>query len=531
MKKIINYFLGLSLVAVSFTACTNYLDINKDPNYPATASTPLLFASGTTWSASILGCDVQLTGALWAQQYAQNNTSQQYTTIDQYNLANNSSYFTRYWQSVYAGALPDLKRAISQSETDRAWNFWVGAKVMTAFNYNMLVSLYEHIPFTEALMGDAKLTPKFDDPKAVDAGIIAILDDVVAHKDSALKLTSAMGSKDMLFGKDALGNEVSNATAINQWIKFAKTLKLKVLMRDFTTNIKAIQDLLTEGDLLTTDARMTQFVDAENKSNPLYENDRRKLNTTSNIRASATLIAFLKNYNDPRIAYFAEPTIQYLKPGATAAKDSLKTVPASLAPYYRGVDQGSYGISALSSTVFPQGCSSRAVLSAVDPVYFSSAVESYFLQAEAWVRIGNVANAKAAYDLAVKGAFSRWGLNGSAFVAVGGAYEFKVGDLNAMLTSILMQKWVSTTRTDSWNSFFDICRTGIPVLGTQSVTDLTRIANMNPSYVIGTLAPSLGSVLVAGHFPYRFLLPKTSSDYNPNTPAVIPLDTKMWWHK
>jgi hypothetical protein len=424
-----------------------------------------------------------------------------------------------------------LKRAISQSETEGAWNYWLAAKVMTAFNYNMLVSLYEKIPFSQALMGDANLTPIFDDSKAVDAGILAILDAAIAKSTDAKAVPTAMGAKDMLFGLDSKGAEVANATAINSWVKFAKTLKLKILMRDFTTNQAAIQALVTEGDLLATDAKLTQFTDAENKSNPLYENDRRKLNTTSNIRISETLVAYLKNFNDPRLAVFCEPATQYIKVGATASKDSIKAVPSSLAPYYRGVDQGSYGDNRLSSTVFPQTCSSRAILAATDPVYFESAVESSFLQAEAWARLGNIANAKLAYETAVKGAFSRWGFNGAPFVAAGGAYEFKVTDLNAMLNSILMQKWVSSTRTDAWNAFFDICRTGIPALGTQTVTDLTRIANMNPSYVIGTLAPSIGSVLIAGHFPYRFLLPKTSSDYNPNTPAVIPLDTKMWWHK
>ena len=519
MKKIINYFLGLSLVAVSFTACTNYLDINKDPNYPATASTPLLFASGTTWSASVLGADVQLTGAMWAQHYAQNNTSQQYTTIDNYNLNNSSTYFTRYWSTVYAGALPDLKRAISQSETEGAWNYWLAAKVLTAFNYNMLVSLYEKIPFSQALLGDANLTPKFDDPKAVDAGIVAILDAAIAKQADATPLES-MATKDMVFAGD-----------ISKWVKFAKTLKLKILMRDFATNQTAIQAILTEGDLLTTDAKMATFTDAESKSNPLYENDRRKLNTTTNIRISETLVAFLKNYNDPRIGKFCEPATQYIKLGATAATDSIKSVPASLSPYYRGCDQGSYGLDALSSTKFPQNCSSRALLAATDPVYFASSVESNFLQAEAWARIGDKVKAKSFYDLGVKGAFSRWALDGSAFVAAGGAYLFNETDLPSMLNSILMQKWVSSTRTDSWNAFFDICRTGIPVLGAQTVTDLTRIAVINPSYVIGNLAPSIGTVLIAGQFPHRFLLPKTSSDYNPNTPAVVPLDTKMWWHK
>jgi len=520
MKKIINYFLGLTLVAVSLTACTNYLDINRDPNYPAESSTPLLFSSGTAWSASVLGCDVQLTGALWSQQYAQNNTSQQYTTIDQYNLSNSSGYFTRYWSSIYAGALPDLKRAISQSETEGAWHYWLAAKVMTAFDFNMLVSLYEKIPFTEALMGDVNFTPIFDDSKKVDAGLIAILDAAIAKKNDAAAMATSMEAKDMVFGGD-----------VSKWVKFAKTLKLKILMRDFTTNQTAIQALLTEGDLLSSDAKMTQFVDAENKSNPLYENDRRKLNTTSNIRVSATLVAFLKAYSDPRIAIFAEPATQMIQVGATAADDKPVNVPTALAPYYRGVDQGSYGTTTFSSNVFPQQVHSRAVLAATDPVYFASAVESYFLQAEAWARIGNVANAKTAYDLGVKAAFTRWGLDGSAFVAVGGAYEFKSTSLDAMLNSILIQKWVASTRTDSWNAFFDICRTGIPALGTQSVTDLSRISLYNSSYVVGTLTPSLGSVLLAGQFPHRFLLPKTSSDNNPNTPAVIPMSQKMWWHK
>lgn len=523
MKKIINYLMGISLVAVLSTACTDYLDINVDPNYPATASTPLLFASGTTWSAAILGADVQLIGAYWSQHYSQNNTSQQYTTIDQYNLAYNNNYFARYWSSVYAGALPDLKRAISQAETAGDWNYWLAAKVMTAFDFNMLVSLYEKIPYTEALMGDANLTPVFDESKAVDAKLIALLDQAISKKDSIPSVASkeSMATKDMVYG----GN-------IAKWVKFAKALKLKIMMRDFTTNQTAIQALLTEGDLLAADAKLTQFTDAENRSNPLYENDRRKLNATSNIRVSATLIAYMNANKDSRIGAFAEPVTQMIQAGATAKDDKIIDVPASMAPYYRGMDQGAYGIAPFNVTAnFPLTVHSRALLAATDPVYFMSAAESLFLQAEAWARIGNVTNAKTAYDAAVKAAFSRWGKDGSSYVAVGGAYEFKSTNLDAMLNCILMQKWVSSVRTDSWNAFLDINRTGIPALGTQLVSDVSRLALFNANYVVGTLTPSLGSVLLAGQFPKRFLLPKTSSDYNPNTPAVIPLSTKMWWQK
>lgn len=520
MKKIINYSLGLVLSAFLFSACTDYLDVNKDPSYPTTSATPLLFTSGTTWSASILGCDVQLVTALWSQQYAQNTNSQQYTTVDQYNMANNNTYFSRYWQSVYAGALPDLKQAISQAEKDGDWHYWLASKVMTAYNYNMLVSLFEKIPFTQALQGDENLTPKFDESKTVDAGIITLLDQAIAKKADATAMLTKMGSKDMVYA----GN-------ITKWVQFAKTLKLKILMRDFTANQVAIQALLTEGDLLASDAKLTQFTDAENKSNPLYENDRRKLNTTLNIRVSATMVEYLKANNDPRIASFAEPTSSILQISAKTGKDTIVAVPTALAPYYRGCDQGSYGSTTLSGSAFPPTVHSRAVLAAADPVYFMSATESYFLQAEAWARIGDSGKAKTAYETAVKAAFSRWGYDATTFLAVGGAYAFDATSTDTMLKCILMQKWVSSTRTDAWNAFFDICRTGIPAMGTQYVTDLSSISKINANYVVGTLAPSIGSVLVAGQFPHRFLYPKLSSDNNPNTPLVVPLGQKMWWHK
>jgi hypothetical protein len=520
MKKIINYCLGVAFSVVLFSSCSDYLDINKDPNYPAQASTAHLFTSGTTWSAAILGCDVQLVGALWSQQYSQNNTSQQYTTIDQYNVTNSLTYFSRYWSSIYAGALPDLKKAISQAETEGAWQYWLPAKIMTAYDFNMLVSLFEKVPFSQALQGDTNLTPVYDESKSVDAGIITLLDAAIAKKTDAIAALGSYGSKDMVYA----GN-------IDKWVKFAKTLKLKVYMRDFTANQAAIQALLTEGDLLTVDAKLTQFVNEENKSNPLYENDRRKLNTTSNIRVSATLVAFLQAYNDPRIASFAEPATKMIQVGATAAQDKIVNVPAALAPYYRGLDQGSYGTSTFSSNVFPIQLHSRAVLAATDPVYLMSAAESYFLQAEAWARIGDSGKAKTAYDAAVKAAFSRWGYDGSPFVAAGGYYAFDATSTDTMLKCILTQKWVSSTRTDAWNAFFDICRTGIPALGTQSVTDLSRISVMNSSYVVGTLTPSLGSVLLTGQYPHRFLFPKSSADYNPNAPVVIPIYQKMWWHK
>ncbi|MDR3328732.1 MAG: SusD/RagB family nutrient-binding outer membrane lipoprotein [Prevotellaceae bacterium] len=504
--KILKSLLALAATA-SVVSCEETLDINKDPRYPAEAATPMLFASGVTWSSSRLGRDGQLVGEIWSQHYTQNNAANQYKDIDSYNLANNNTYPTNIWASMYYGALPDFKIATAQAEANGEWNYWLAAKVMTAFDFHLLVSFFEKIPFTEALKGEEALAPKYDEGKVVDAGIVALLDEAIAKKDEAAAIAS-MGSNDFVFGGD-----------IGSWVKFAKTLKLKIYLRDFDANKSAIDALLAEGDLLTTkDAAMRGFIDATNSSNPLYEADRRALNTSANLRASATLVAFLTAHSDPRVAAFFEPV--------SKNADSTDAAPNT----YRGLDQGA--ADAFSQAMFQTPAHSRARLAATDPVYFMSGSDSYFLQAEAYVRLVNTAKAKESYDAGVTAAFARWGYEAQAatFTGTGGAYELPTGT-DDMLKAILTQKWVSTTRCNSWDAFFDICRTGIPALGAETVNDKDSPRNANTGYVAGTLTPSIYSVLPVGDFPRRFLFTKSSSDYNPNAPEVLPIAQKMWWHK
>lgn len=83
-----------------------------------------------------------------------------------------------------------------------------------------------------------------------------------------------------------------------------------------------------------------------------------------------------------------------------------------------------------------------------------SAAEVAFLKAEAYARLGNVAKAKEAYNDAVTKAFERWNKDASTFIADGGAYAFDSKDLNSMLTCILTQKWIASTRCQAWDAWF-----------------------------------------------------------------------------
>jgi len=506
MRKL--YLFGIVLLSMMISSCD--LDINKDPNYPTEVKADKFFASGLMWSSAVIGGDLELLGGMWAQHYAQHAGSNQYTGVDSYNLPNNSTYITRAWGSLYAGALPDFQLAISKAETNKDWHYWMASKIMTAYDFHLLVDAYGDVPFTEALDFYKYINPKFDNAKAVNAGIIAMLDEALAKKTEAeaAQVLSPMGNTDFVFqGK------------MDRWVKFAKSLKLKILMRDpaFATNKVAIQALLTENNLLDVDSKISVFENRENNSNPLYENDRRKLNTQNNIRSSSTLSRFLFANSDPRASVFMEKAV----------------TPDPVYGNYVGIPQGGYTLGAAYGNK-----TSRAVLTAKDPVYFMSLAEVEFLKAEANVLLSNTAAAKINYNNGVTAAFDRWrgakdaddlefifpdNINVNDFIGVGKAYEFNQTSTTTMLESIWRQKWIAAVRCQAWEAFCDVNRTGYPKAGT--------VTSQDPAYVVGNLAPSINSVLPAGEFPRRIIYPKTSSDYNKNTPIALPIQTKLWWHK
>ena len=269
------------------------------------------------------------------------------------------------------------------------------------------------------------------------------------------------------------------------WFKFANTLYLKVLMRDFSANRSKIESLLSEGHFLDeSDVAFANFSDAADKSSPFYESDRRKLNTADNIRCCSDIFKVL-DASDPRLYYYYEN-----HPNGT-------------------VNGSSYGM------VGDPKETSRLALSATDPVYIGTIDEALFLQAEAYARLNNAAKAQAAYEDAVAAAFERAGAfnDGVAKADVdeflAGPYAFTAGSVEQMVEQIINQKWASNVRCMPFEAWFDINRTGYPAFG-KVLTEYRGVAS---------------------GYPVRFINPKNSTDFNPNAPAPVPVSEKMWWHK
>lgn len=467
MKK----YISIVLLAMVFplTGCRDWLDINDNPNYAKDADVSDLLPTAQLLTADKVGYDISLVGYFWAQYVVQCNETSQYTTIMNYNLSVSSPFFTSPWGYIYSRTLPTLKEIVDKAEEKGGHsNYVLEAKTLAAYNLYLLTSLYDKVAYTEGPFSDNSVyEPKFDSGQDMQGHIIGLLEsvrkldhDAVADDEAGTK----SGDYDMIFGGDT-----------DAWFRFANTLYLRLLMRDFDANKTKIQNLLAEDAFLTVDAAFNHFSNQADKSNPLYESDRRMLNTDQNIRCCSDILNVL-DASDPRLAYYYEG-------GA------------------KGVEYGKRGKAKETS---------RLALDATDPVYFATVDEVLFLKAEAYARLNDAVNAKDSYDKAIAAAFARCGKDGAeTFTGDGGQYVFTGGTEEKMVEQIINQKWAANVRCMPIESWFDINRTGYPERG-------TTITLYN-----GTLgAPAC-----------RFFYPNTSALYNSNSPEPENLDVPMWWHK
>jgi hypothetical protein len=488
MKK--NIIKTIAILSLSALGCNKITDINVSPNNPPVeAATPqILFPSAVASSAARIGGELNILGGFWSQYYTQSVSANQFRDFDSYNVTYDD--LNGDYNELFAGALQDYQLAITQAKAQGLWNYVLMSTVMKAYTYEVLVDLYDKVPYKSALQGQTNTSPSFDNGHDVYVGLIAEIDAALAQNYST-----------DLGGSDAATDFVFGGT-MSKWVQFANTLKLKMYLRMVNSNAAdaqaGITKLFASPNFLTANAMMNNFVNTPNKDNPFYEYNIRSLNTTTNIRASTTLVSYLTANIDPR------------------------TTPIFGTANPVSINQGDY-----NGTNVTYPLAAQPVQKPTDPVEFISAAESYFLQAEAVARYGVAGSASALYLKGIEASFADNGLT----QAQADAYALKpaiaypvAGNLDASLTAIITQKWVSfATGTHTLEAFFDQERTGIP--------KISAVAYSSASYVPGQWVYSVNGVTPNKAFPKRLIFPKSEYDTNKNTPAQVPIITPVWWGK
>jgi hypothetical protein len=509
-KPIISLFLlSLLLMGVS---CKNLLDINHSPNVPTfdQGTAQLVFPAAVLATTGKVGGDLTILGSIYAENCAQAASSNQYKYIDAYDVK--STDFNASYDILFSNGLKNYRYVIDKARANGDWTFYLMGTVMNAYTTAILVDLYDKIPYFEAMQGLGNLSPKFDDGFVIYKSLLDSIDFALG-KDFTTLANSIPGDAP-LFKNGTPGFATSDLVFqgdLAQWKAFANTLKLKLYLRmvnaqpalaqtGVTSIINSGVPLLTSNAGVFNGGTLTEpivhFSDVLGKDNPFYEQNIRGLNTTDNIRASKTFASWLISNSDPRAVFYF---------GAAA--------PVS-------INQGDYNnadpaLNYNNAKVFVQ--------SPVDPVFFISQSESYFLQAEAMVRYYGAAGAQALYDQGVMSAFAATGNDGSSFIA--GAYAFPTaGTTEEMIEAIVVQKWASFPYgCHAIEGWFERNRTGYPKSSPVYSTVL--------GYVPGQFVISANSVLPAGQYPKRLVYPYDETSRNSNAPALVSATTAVWWGK
>jgi len=472
MKKIVTLITALFLLV----SCDETFDINRDPDaLPPGQANSTILPAGIAGLAGAQGSYYAIIGGFWSQFWTQNNTSNQYKDVDSYSIGTND-YQVGY--TAMFDALNDIRTVKAQAEAEGNWKYYLIATVLEVEASQVLTDLYDAIPYTEANNVNI-LQPKFNTGKEVYDLMIADLK-LALSKDLSTSNGSAPAADDFIFA----GN-------MTNWTKFGNTLLLKLHLRltevDPTLAQSGITTLINSGAaFLDVDAAMTQFEDAADRSNPLYESDRRQLNTTLNLKASKTLYTYLQTNADPRLA-------KYYGTGVPNNQGDFENTVTNLA---------------------------TVTLSATTPVFFLSKEESNFLQAEALSRYYGGAGAKAKYDAGVTAAMTRFGGSAGTFLAAGGKYEFPATGTAAQVEAIITQKWIASFPGNGYESFLEQSRTGYPRVST--------VPQTNEAYVPGQFAISVENV-TGDKFPKRVVLPNNVKSRNSNAPALKPITEPVWW--
>jgi hypothetical protein len=215
MKKI-KVFL-LATIVLLLAGCEDFLDINRDVNSPSEPTIDQLLPGIMYDIADDISIGYGKLGYACAVYVHQMTTRQ--PEYDDYNISGSSYAVDTYWGDLYAGPAEDLKLLIKMGEESDNLIYAGIGKIIKAYLFSMMVDLWGDIPYTEANSNTEGITkPVFDDDEQIYTALFSLIDEGIADINNAdAENILVPGDDDLIYGGDT-----------DQWIKMAKTLKLKM---------------------------------------------------------------------------------------------------------------------------------------------------------------------------------------------------------------------------------------------------------------------------------------------------------------
>lgn len=298
MKKYTSLLFALVLL---FSACSNFEEINVNPNNPVQVPAEMLLPpiiQGAVGSMTESGSR--------AGQYVQHlawlgGTSE---SDGRYNLTGAS--FREEWNGPVR-LLKDINQLKAVAQVNNQPEYESLAHILKVYTLLLMTDAYGDIPYDEAGMGNVagKEFATFQSQEEVYALMLNDLE--TANQLLAQIPASVKINRDILYKGDLL-----------KWRKFANSLKIKILMRQSAK--KNVSSQVAE--IFNNPANHPVFASVSDGATLTYNNnsdfyrwfiqnppaDGSGVNFESNERISDVMVNLLSSANDPRLTVYAAPT-------------------------------------------------------------------------------------------------------------------------------------------------------------------------------------------------------------------------------
>jgi hypothetical protein len=518
MKKSFKYIIGL-LVVTSALSCKKQLDINTNPNAPITGTVRTVLPQAIVATANNLS-QFNTYGAQVVGYFANGGGVSGWGSIISYNYQNND--FTGLWSGTY-DILTDVKYVIDESASDETLKeFSAAAKVLKAYNFQLLVDTYNDVPYTEANLGLANVQPKYDKATDIYKNLADLCDQAITTFKTVNSATPAFVAADPMYGGNAA-----------KWAQLANTLKLKLVLKGKGKVTFTNTTFDTSVGFITEDAIVQPgYTKVDGKQNPAW--NRWAYSASNAVVSSASQYAvtpyIMSFYNGTKISDPARANVVF-KSGTTTAVNRLGY---QLSDAGRGASPSSWFRGTNATTYDRIG-----ILKGPDagqPIMLAS--ESYFLQAEANLNGTVTGDAKANYLSGIINSYKYLYTNNAGAVTAGkdpnaDATTYQTANVGNRLVNydlattdaqkqeaIITQKYIAFNMVfghEAWNEYR---RTGYPSI---------QISGASASQ---TFVSTVSESTAADKLPTRILYPVTEYQYNAsNIPDVNKYTSKIFWAK
>jgi hypothetical protein len=478
------------LLALEVGACSDFLDVNNNPNAPESATIDIrLPALEATFIHSTYYGQTALWGSEWTQQWAFNANRRSYAQVQNYELFDTDAASSwDYFYSRPGNASFTMARDAS-GEPDA---YYKGiAKLFFAWTFQIITDQWGPAPYSEAFKPEIR-EPKYESQQTIYNGIFANLDTAVTLFSSTSATARRPTTNDLLFAGDMV-----------KWNKLAHMLQARAHLRlayangeDKVARANKALAALAGGFASNADDADFTYPGGVGARNPNYT----FVELRGQFVASEYFIQMLKSRSDPRLPVFFSPIVYDSIKGTGASRVTYPAKPNTFVGHLSGSDQ--FQTDSTVSTIGPFFSAEAA------PLNVASFADQKFTEAEARLIVSGAATADQPYRDGIRANMTKLGVATAAINAYIAARPPLASAANP-LQEIITEKYIANfLKTEPWN---DWRRTGFPVVP------------LVPQAVINTI-------------PQRIRAPNSELSSNGNQLAATGLPTglegmkvKLWW--